>query len=194
MSATLFSEADALQAWCLTQDWRFCFIGGLAVQHWGRPRVTDDIDVTLLTGFGGEERFAEALLRRYAARVEEPMAFALRNRVMLLKTADGFGIDIAFGGLAFEEAAVNRATMVSLIPGTELNLCSAEDLVVMKSFAGRPIDWMDVESVIVRQQGKLDWGYIYSQLEPLAALKESPELVTQLRVLEKRSRSGRLRM
>ena len=192
MSATLFTEAVALQAWCLAQGWRFCFIGGVAVQRWGRPRVTDDIDVTLLTGFGGEERFAESLLRRYKARVPDPMAFALANRVMLLKTEGGFGIDIAFGGLAFEEAAVNRAQMVPLLPGIELNLCTAEDLVVMKSFAGRAIDWMDVESVVVRQQGKLDWKYIYSHLEPLAELKEAPELVTQLRALETKWRERRL--
>ena len=54
----------------------------------------------------------------------------------------------------------------------------------MKSFAGRAIDWMDVESVVVRQQGNLDWKYIYSHLEPLAELKEAPELVTQLRAME----------
>ena len=29
---------------------------------------------------------------------------------------------------------------------------------------------MDADSVIVRQQGKLDWDYIYSQLEPLAEI------------------------
>jgi len=101
VNATLFTEAAALQTWCLEQGWRFCFIGGLAVQCWGRPRVTDDIDVTLLTGFGDEERFAEVLLSRYAARIPNPVAFAANNRVMLLKTGDGFGIDIAFGGLPF---------------------------------------------------------------------------------------------
>ena len=70
VSANLFSEAAALQGWCLAQGWRFCFIGGLAVQHWGRPRVTDDIDLTLLTGFGGEERFAEALIRLDGCRFD----------------------------------------------------------------------------------------------------------------------------
>jgi hypothetical protein len=184
VSATLFSEAADLQAWCLGQRWKFCFIGGLAVQHWGRPRVTDDIDVTLLTGFGGEERFAEALLGRFASRIADPLAFAMQNRVMLLKTRAGFGIDIAFGGLEFEEAAVHRALSVALIPGIELNLCTAEDLVVMKAFAGRALDWEDIESIILRQRSKLDWRYVYRQLEPLAELKEAHELVAQLRALE----------
>ncbi|MBI3296641.1 MAG: hypothetical protein HYZ75_00650 [Elusimicrobia bacterium] len=37
--------------------------------------------------------------------------------------------------------------------------------------ATRPRDWLDIEGVIVRQSGKLDWPYIMSQLEPLAELE-----------------------
>jgi len=29
----------------------------------------------------------------------------------------------------------------------------------MKSFAGRGQDWVDVERIIVRQTGKLDWAF-----------------------------------
>lgn len=36
---------------------QFCFIGGLALLRWGEPRTTRDTNLTLLTGFGGEERF-----------------------------------------------------------------------------------------------------------------------------------------
>src|SRR5271165_3394476 len=48
--------------------------------------------------------------------------------------------------------------------------CSAEDLVILKSFADRPQDWVDVERVIVRQTGKLDWKYILDQLKLLMEL------------------------
>jgi hypothetical protein len=50
----------------------------------------------------------------------------------------------------------------------------------MKSFAARPRDWLDVEGIIIKQTGKLDWAYILSQLTPLATLKEEPEIVDQL--------------
>lgn len=33
---------------------RFCIIGGLALQRWGRPRFTQDVDITLLCPFGAE--------------------------------------------------------------------------------------------------------------------------------------------
>ena len=42
--------AAELQTVCEEECCRFCFIGGLAVQRWGEPRETVDVDLTLLTG------------------------------------------------------------------------------------------------------------------------------------------------
>jgi hypothetical protein len=52
--------------------------------------------------------------------------------------------------------------------------------VVLKAFAARAKDWLDVEGIIVRQTGKLDWPYIRGQLQPLAELKEAPEIMDEL--------------
>ena len=59
------------------RGWRFCLIGGLALQRWGEPRETIDVDVTLLTGFGGEESFVQEILTWYEPRVSNPIEFAL---------------------------------------------------------------------------------------------------------------------
>ena len=50
----------------------------------------------------------------------------------------------------------------------------------MKAFAARAKDWLDVEGIIVRQTGKLDWSYIRGQLQPLAELKEEREIMNEL--------------
>jgi NADPH:quinone reductase-like Zn-dependent oxidoreductase len=50
--SALFDLAIEIQNLFLSRGWNFCFIGGLVVQHWGEPRVTMDVDLTLLTGFG----------------------------------------------------------------------------------------------------------------------------------------------
>lgn len=187
MAADLFGAAIEVQQALSQRSWKFCFIGGLAVQHWGRPRVTDDIDVTLLTGFGGEEKFITELLSLYPSRVENPVEFGLRNRVLLLRTPDGFGIDVALGALEFEEHAVARAKDVELLPGTQLRLCTPEDLVVMKAFADRPLDWQDIVSIAQRQQGHLDWRYVLSQLQPLVEIKGATEILDRLRELQKKT-------
>jgi hypothetical protein len=113
--------------------------------------------------------------------------------VLLLRHANGIGIDIAFGGLPFEESAVARAKDVEVVKGYTLRLCTAEDLIIFKTFAGRGNDWRDVEMTIVRQgEPNLDWNYIKTQLRPLVELKGAPELLTQLEELRVKIREDRV--
>ena len=65
-------------------------------------------------------------------------------------------------------------------PHIALRTCSAEDLLVLKAFASRAQDWVDIERIIVRQTGKLDWSYIHEQLRPLVELKGVPEILDEL--------------
>src|SRR6185437_5191335 len=102
------------------------------------------------------------------------------RRVLLLRSVKGVGLDVAFGALPFEELAVQRSSFFDYPPKIALRTCSAEDLIVMKAFAGRGQDWVDVERIIVRQTGKLDWRHIREQLRPLAELKGAPEILDQL--------------
>jgi hypothetical protein len=175
--------AAELQTVCEAQRWRYCFIGGLALQRWGEPRETVDVDLTLLTGFGDEAPFIETLLSHFEARLENAAQFAMTTRVLLLRAKSGVGLDIALGGLPFEESAVSRSTMFVFPGDAGIRTCSAEDLIVMKAFAARPRDWLDIEGIIIRQTGKLDWTYIVTQLAPLAELKGEPEI---LELLERR--------
>ncbi len=179
----LFSLAVELQSLLDSSLWRNCLIGGLALQRWGEPRLTIDVDITVLTGLGSEEAVVDFLLSKYSARRRDARDFALRNRVLLLKSADGIGIDVALGALPFEERMLQRATVFAFLPSCLLRTCSAEDLIVMKAFAGREQDWIDLRGVIVRQQ-KLDWELIYSELEPLCEVKETPETLIRLRKLQ----------
>lgn len=172
--------AAELQAVCEREGWRFCFIGGLAVQRWGEPRETVDVDLTLLTGFGGEDRFITALVSRFEARIPAAEAFARDNRVLLLRTNSGVGLDIALGGLPFEAAAVERSSLFTFPLDVPLRTCSAEDLIVLKAFADRPKDWVDVDGIIIRQSGRIDWTYVGTQLAPLVELKDAPEILGQL--------------
>lgn len=76
--------AAELQAVCQSQGWRFCFIGGIALQRWGEPRETVDAALTLFSGFGDEEPFIQILLQHFEGRIPEPALFAKQNRVLLL--------------------------------------------------------------------------------------------------------------
>jgi hypothetical protein len=140
--------------------------------------------MTLVTGFGGEEPFIREWLENYESRIPDAADFAMANRVLLLRSATGIGIDIALGALPFEEVAVDRAEKVEMEPGARLRLCTAEDLIVMKAFADRPQDRLDLRGILVRQGTEaLDWHYIWECLTPLAGAKESPTILSQLQLL-----------
>jgi hypothetical protein len=177
------NTAVSVQEACLKHKFPFAFIGGVALQRWGEPRVTIDVDITLFTGFGKEEKFIETLLAMFPARAAGAAEFALQRRVLLLQSTEGIGIDIALGALPFEQALIDRASYAEYLPGIQLNTCSAEDLIITKSFADRPQDWIDVDRVIVRQGEKLDWNYILTQLDELTAIKEAPEILVRLKKL-----------
>ncbi|MEW6746330.1 MAG: nucleotidyl transferase AbiEii/AbiGii toxin family protein [Planctomycetota bacterium] len=171
----LLLAAAKVQAFIRQHGWRFCFIGGVAVQRWGEPRFTRDIDLTLLTGFGDEEEFIDTLLQELTPRRPDAREFALRHRVLLAQTREGVDVDVALGALPFEERTIVRASAWQLRPDVTLTTCSAEDLVVHKAFAGRDLDWGDVERILVRQHGKLDLKQIHAELKALLELKGESE-------------------
>lgn len=189
----VLAAAGEVQRFCQQQDWRFCFIGGVAVQRWGEPRLTQDVDLTLLTGFGNEERFLDILLKDFAARRADIREFALKHRVLLLRTGSGVDVDVALGAFPFEERSVERASIWKWADDQSLLTCSAEDLVVHKVFAGRHLDWGDVERVLVRQHGKLNLLQVRAELKPLLELKGEMESLNQLEqtltVVERRLRA-----
>ena len=172
--------AAEVQKLCDAEKWRFCFIGGLALQRWGEPRETVDVDLTLLSGFGSEDPFIEKLLGRFSSRIPDAASFARANRVVLIQSESGVGIDVALGALPFEESAIERSTLFEFPGNVNLRTCSAEDLVVMKAFANRGRDWADIEGIIVRQTGKLDWEYVEFQLSPLVEIKNAPQIMEEL--------------
>jgi hypothetical protein len=168
----LYPAAHEVQKFFRKKRWRFCIIGGLAVIRWGRMRATDDVDLCLLTGFGEEERVVTALLKEFKGRVADAHSFALRSRVVLCQASNGVAVDIALSGVPYEERIIERASKYNFAPRISLVTASAEDLIVLKAFAGRDGDWSDIRGVIERQHGKLDWDCIFRELAALCELKE----------------------
>ena len=51
---------------------------------------------------------------------------------------------------------------------------------MLKAFADRPKDWLDVDGIIIRQGGVIDWNYVQRHLTPLVELKEEPRILQRL--------------
>jgi len=183
---SLFQAGIDIQNFLSTLGRPFCFIGGLAVLRWGHIRMTQDIDLTVYIPFGQEDNFIKQILHNYSSRVSNPNVFALQNRVLLVQAKNGVPIDISIAGFPFEEQMILRASDFEFSPGLFLKTCSAEDLIVLKAFADRPLDWADIEGIIFRQKN-LYVQQIIQQLQPLCELKENTSILDRFNQMLKKN-------
>ena len=154
-----------------------CLIGGLALQRWGQPRATADVDLSVLAPYGHESHVLDTLLARFGVRRPDAREFALAHRVLLMKSTTGVPVDVALAALPFELEALEHASHWEAVPGVRLRTCSAEHLIVYKLVAGRPQDLIDVEGIVRRQGKRLDVERVRQWGRAFAELKEDPDLL-----------------
>jgi hypothetical protein len=124
-------------------------IGGVASSMLGRPRLTQDVDALVLLPEGEwAKALSSANNHGIVPRIEDPLGFARRSRMLLLThTSSNIDIDIALGGLSFEIEALDRSQTHEM-NGFSLRLPTVEDLLIMKAFAHRPKDMEDIKGLL----------------------------------------------
>lgn len=165
-TAKFLSESIPCDGWAL--------IGGLAVAHYANPPVTVDVDVLLddqLCDAGDIIDFMKDEGWRY-----RPLFFASRMRG-LPKKAVAFEkgerpmtiIDFLFTGKdKFLRSTVESARPMKLGNDVRIRVIRPENLIVMKSLAGRDKDNDDIADLYRKLGDSLDLKYITRQLEKLA--------------------------
>jgi hypothetical protein len=64
-----------------------------------------------------ETSYARHLLAHFDARIADPTPFALKTRVLLVRSPDGIGIDRSVAALPFEQSAIARVSNFESAPG-----------------------------------------------------------------------------
>ena len=100
----------------------------------------------------------------FEARRPDAEAFALANRVLLLKTRDGVEIDVALAAFPFEIEAI---------------------------VAARTHDLSDMESIVRRQGARLDVERVRRWGREFAELKEDPDLLRPFEIVFRAVIGGR---
>lgn len=155
----------------------YVIIGGLAVQHWGDPRFTRDIDITVMVPAETLEDFFQKALERFVPRLPDAVDFARSSRVLLLMTDRGIPIDLTLGIPGYEDEVMRRAVAADWLGSRPVPVIGCEDLIIHKCVAGRPRDWEDVRGILERQRGRVDLGYIRAWLREFAALVPERDVV-----------------
>lgn len=138
----------------------YCVIGALALGAWGQPRTTQDVDLLVLLE-GGKRARLLADLERDGFTVDTKWARynpMIRDRhIRLLRRT--VPVDLLLPRDAHDEQVLKRRRRKSL-GSLRLWVISPEDLILHKLKAGRPRDFEDSLSVIVRQGDRLDLEYL----------------------------------
>ena len=163
---TRFAAAWEIHKFLTKHKIPYAIIGGTALPRWGEPRFTKDVDLTVVTSLEeGVEPFVRLVLTRFVSREPDPIAFARQYRVIKLCASNRCDIDVSLGVPGYEVEMLERAVDYELEKGKVVRVCSAEDLIILKSVAGRPQDLIDIEGVSVRQRDSLDTRYIRKWLK-----------------------------
>ena len=142
----------------------YMVIGGQAVQLYGEPRMTRDIDVTVGLGSEGLARVlavcGRCALKPLPARPDD---FVRETMVLpALEERTGIRVDFVFSFTDYERQAIGRSRPVELA-GTQVRFAAVEDVVIHKLVAGRPRDLEDARSIVIKNPG-LDRGHVESWL------------------------------
>ena len=174
--APLLAPLQALQDLLSQFNDQGVIIGGVAVSLLGTPRYTVDLDVVFLLSLDNLPRLlAEAAKLEIEPRISDPISFARKSRVLLLRhRPSGIDIDLSLGILPFEYEMVERSKMVDL--GTiQIRLPTPEDLIIMKAIAHRPKDLADIQA-IASSHPKIDKERIRFWVEQFSEALDLPEL------------------
>ena len=164
---TLFEEAAALQELLQAEGLDFFFVGGIPLQIWGQPRLTTDIDLTVFTELINEDERISWFLSRFKPLIgteDSTLQFARQRRVLLLQTESRTEIDVMLGAIADISEELRRASFQQFTPSISLKICSADTLIALKTVAGRGQDFVDIETVMIKQD-TIDWEYIENYLD-----------------------------
>ena len=174
----MFEELIARIAGALNKaDFPYMIIGGQAVLLYGAPRMTKDIDITL----GTDAENLESLLPIIDAMdlkiiPEDFKSFVQQTFVLPARDEEsGIRVDFIFSFIPYERQAIARSKTI-LLKGTNVMFASAEDLIIHKIFAGRPRDFEDVKSILLKNPD-IDKKYIKKWLSEFETSPEKEGLV-----------------
>ena len=181
--ASLESALADLMGWLDAAHIPSMIIGGVAASVLGRPRLTQDVDALAVLP---EADWAEAIRLapqfNILSRIDNALQFAKRSRVLLMRhTTSGIDVDLTFGELPFERAAVANCENHD-VGGIRVRLPRVEDLLVMKAIARRPKDVEDLQGLLAAHP-ELDVASARRWIREFAIAMSMPDMLREFDAL-----------
>ena len=163
----------------------FMVIGGQAVAVYGRPRFTQDIDITIALTPDEAEKIIRAVNESFTTLPEDVQRFVRETWVLPLEHMETkVRVDIIFSITPFEREAIEKAREIE-IDDVSVQYASPEYLVVQKIIAGRARDLEDATGIIEVQGEKIDIGEIERLIKTFGKGEKGKEWRKRWKMLKK---------
>jgi hypothetical protein len=160
---------------------RWYLFGAQAVNVFGRPRLTADVDVTL--EWARPELGAlvkKAREHGFQLLVSDPAKFLKETSVVpFVHLATNMPLDVVIAASGFEQELLKNARSIRL-GGMSIPVIAPDDLVITKILAGRPKDLDDAASVLREQRGRIDLARLRRILGDIEQAVDVSDLVRTL--------------
>lgn len=193
MSSSIVEVLRSLDAAMSSLGLRWYLFGAQAAILHGAARATADADVTVELGGVTPKALVAALeTAGFAARVDaDDDEFIERSRVLpVVHVESSLPVDVVLAGPGLEDLFFERLTRVE-VEGLSIPVASAEDMVVMKLLAGRPLDLEDARAILEAKGPALDIGHVETLLTTLEKALDQHGLVATLDDLRRRAKKRR---
>lgn len=143
---------------------QYALAGGWAYSALVEPRATTDIDVLLLLEQPSRDRVQSLLSSLFDSTIVHPAAMVLHGIsiwrcVGVLKNQEVV-VDILLADSEYLQTALSRRRQI-LLGDLPVSILTIEDLILLKTLAGRLQDQADLEKIRLRQDElHVDWNYV----------------------------------
>ena len=142
----------------------YALAGGWAYSALVEPRATTDIDILLLIEQPSRDRLQSLLSSLFDSTIVHPAAMVFQGIsiwrcVGILKNQEVV-IDLLLADSEYLKTALSRRRQV-LLGDLSVPILTVEDLILLKTLAGRLQDQADLEKIRLRQDElHVDWTYV----------------------------------
>lgn len=139
------------------------FGGALSLAYYGTPRGTQDIDINVFVAADDADRILDLLAPLGVDRGTELERARLRREGQIRLYWDRTPLDLFFSYDPLHAACHERRRAVPF-GDVDIEILSAEDLIIFKVIFDRPKDWDDVAEVLYALAGDFDASYALNWL------------------------------
>lgn len=138
-------------------------LGAVPVSHYGWPRATTDLDLAVAIDVSASDNADKWMTSLGYAKLMGPLEISKKgiwlSKYQKQAGEDIIGIDIFFSVGEWQTKAIKRR-IIAEIDGNRWWIPSLEDLILYKLIAFREKDFLDIEGILDKSLGKVDWVYL----------------------------------